>query len=282
MGSGGTRARIRLLDAGGPRPPRQLLAEDRVFGLRPDDLLLGPFTRQHPQITVRPGVIADLEQRIGHQLQGALRITPQPFAPGKEGRRDLFLAQDIDDRTVVPGGIVGPLAQIEGQRDDLGTALRFDPADRPIERRRQAVRFTRRRRLRRRAVGGPPAGDPRFLRSAGERVRRPQPGEDGRRTDRNIREVRQHRGRAWCRIRRRLAVSGDETDDRDTGEDGQHPASADEARSWRRRRFSTAEAATKSQLISRPHAPNKTPAGGWSFHRSRRQTTHGSRAHRGG
>ena len=81
------------------------------------------------QIAVRLGMVADLEQRIGHQLLGALLVRAHPLAAGEERRLDVLAAQIVDDGAVISGDLAGLLAQIEGQRDELAARRQRHAAD---------------------------------------------------------------------------------------------------------------------------------------------------------
>ena len=60
-------------------------------------------------------MVADLEQRVCHELACALLVRAQPFAAREERGLDVLLAQVVDDSAVVAGDLARLLAQIEGQ-----------------------------------------------------------------------------------------------------------------------------------------------------------------------
>ena len=111
-------------DFGEPR------ADGLVGPLRPDDLVVQARAIEQPKIAVRLGMIADLEQRIGHQLLGALLVRAHPLAAGEEGRLDALAAQRVDDGAVVAGDLARLLAQIERQRYELAPRRQLHAADR--------------------------------------------------------------------------------------------------------------------------------------------------------
>jgi hypothetical protein len=128
-------------------------------------------------------VVADLEERVGHQLHGPLGVAAQPFAPGEEGRRNVLPAQRVHHRGVVAGHVVGQFAQIEGQGDDL-FAVREHPADRAAQFRGQRGEALPRRGPRRRGeIGGFQALARFFRRGSGQLGRGPERFEHGPRTE---------------------------------------------------------------------------------------------------
>src|SRR5262245_51734724 len=75
-----------------------------------------------------PAVVADLEQGVGHQLLRPLLVGEQPLSAGEEGRLDTAIAQKVDDVSLVPRNLVGLLAQIERERDELQAGGQLDAA----------------------------------------------------------------------------------------------------------------------------------------------------------
>lgn len=83
---------------------------------------------------------ADLEQRIGDQLLGALGMRLHPFAAGEECRLDPLRAQEIDNAAVIAGHVPVLLAEIEGERDQLLVRRKRDAPDRAAQLRRDWLR----------------------------------------------------------------------------------------------------------------------------------------------
>ena len=98
---------------------------DRLVGtLRPEDLVCKASALEPAEVPVRLRMVADLEQRIRHELACALLVRAQPFAAGEERGLDVLLAQVVDDSAVVTGNLARLLAQVEGERDQLAAGRR--------------------------------------------------------------------------------------------------------------------------------------------------------------
>ena len=124
------RSHSRGPDADGAGALAQLPAQDLILGLGPEDLVARLIPLEDAQVAVGPGVVADLKQRVGHELHGLLRVGAQPLAAGEEGRLDPGGAQGIDQLRVVAGPLVGLLAQVEGQGHQARLGVRrIDPTN---------------------------------------------------------------------------------------------------------------------------------------------------------
>ena len=86
-----------------------------------------------------PGVVGDLEQRIDHELLGAVPVREHPFSADEERRLDRVLAQEVDDVALVTGNFERLLAEIEGERDEFLAGGQFDAPDRAALRDRRIV-----------------------------------------------------------------------------------------------------------------------------------------------
>jgi hypothetical protein len=74
----------------------QFFPKDLILGLRPQNLTIRLFLVELRKMSVTPGVVADLKERIRHQLHGLLGMRQHPLAPRKEGGSYLGRAQNVD------------------------------------------------------------------------------------------------------------------------------------------------------------------------------------------
>ena len=109
----------------------QVRAQFLIGELRRADLLRQRRLGDDAQIAMLPGMVADLEKRVGHQLLAAFGMGEKPFSAREERRLDVLRPQEIDDIALIAADFVALLAKIEGQRDELLRSRRqFNAPDR--------------------------------------------------------------------------------------------------------------------------------------------------------
>ena len=101
------------------RPCLELFPQDLILGLRSQDLLFDPFGIEEAKIGMSPGVIANLEQRVGNELHRFFRMRKHPFPTGEEGGLNHMVSQVIDEVGVVAGKVSRPFTKIKGQGDNF-------------------------------------------------------------------------------------------------------------------------------------------------------------------
>jgi hypothetical protein len=64
-------------------------------------------------------MIAQFEERIGHELHRAFGVRLHPLAASIEGRLDALRPEGVDQFAIVAGDLIGLLTEVEGQGDEF-------------------------------------------------------------------------------------------------------------------------------------------------------------------
>ncbi len=125
------------------------------------DFCIHPCLVEQRKEPVLPGMVGNLEKGIPNELGSAFWMGEQPLSASEEGCRNLMLAKEVDDVSLVSGDLEGLLAKVECEGDEFLARRQFNTT-KNLASRLEAGRGSRRAAGRHRAMGMPGYGHFRF------------------------------------------------------------------------------------------------------------------------